>query len=150
MMSRDARTRTQMQRLSAHVARCHRTDAILPSWKPVFLDPRHFFRRPRELSLLPSLAVKFPQDPKEYPFPPCTSEKHYHMLSLSLSVSFFLSFPKRVSFLPQSFGPRNRTRNALTRPPTPAGVPTFRKFPRRSICSDGSVCQISGRVKFER
>jgi len=30
------------QRLNAHVARCQRTDAILPLWKPVFPDLRHF------------------------------------------------------------------------------------------------------------
>lgn len=145
-----------MQRLNAHVARCHRTDAILPSWKPVFPDPptlpdahESFPLFPLRLSCYLSLSlffslVKFPQDPEKYPLLPCTSEKHYHTLSFSLSRNAPASRHGR------SLGPRNRTKNALARPPTPAVFRLSGSFLDVPFVPVVACVKFSGCYKFER
>lgn len=111
---------------------CRRSRCFLisdTSWRP---RARFFFSS--SFSLASIVLREIPTGSEKYPLLPCTSKKHYHMLSWNASASC-----QKVHQTKELY-----TKNDPTRFLTPP-VPAFRKFPTRSICFEGAICQFLGR-----
>lgn len=101
------------------------------SWSPTLPDA-HEHVSSLAYSFFPSsFYVKFPQDPRNIP---SSRTRPRNIIICSLGTRQLLAR--------RSNKPRNHTKNDLTRFPPP--VLAFRKFPIRSICFEGAICQILG------